>query len=71
MSIFFLWLICVAFHLPCAQTRLVDNRDEKILQNGEVGRNYLLEERIPVECLNRTSDTGEHVSTVKAAQDFS
>ena len=38
------------------------DHDEKVLKSSNVEGSYRLGERFAVECLNRTLDTGEHVS---------
>ena len=56
-----LLLVCIAVIVSCASHVAYDH-DEKVLKAPRPERSYQLGERFLVECLNRTSDTGEHVS---------
>ena len=49
--------------LSYGASHVAGDHDEKVLKATDVGRSYRLGERFMVECLNRTSDTGEHVSS--------
>lgn len=58
---FHLFLLCVTL-LVHGATHVSSDHDEKVLKVSGTERSYQLGERVLVECLNRTSDTGEHVS---------
>ena len=38
-----------------------NDQDEKVLKVSGSDRSYMIGERFEVECLSRTTDTGEHV----------
>ena len=46
------------------------DHDEKVLQANTPDRSYHLGERFPVECLNRTLESGEHVGLGVFQLDF-
>ena len=47
------------------------DHDEKVLQASDPDRSYHLGERFQVECLNRTLESGEHVSWNKTMPFYS
>ena len=54
-------LLCAVLQLSQGALHVTSDHDEKVLEASDAGRSYKLGERFMVECLNRTTDTGEHV----------
>ena len=62
MTMLFLLFLVSFVSFASAASHAVGDHDEKVLKSPAASRSYRVGERFLVECLNRTSDTGEHVS---------
>ena len=63
MGFWFFFSFLLLFPYVRSDSHVTKDHDERAFKerSAPAGRSYKLEEKIAVECLNRTIDSGEHV----------